>query len=362
MVVESWRADVVDPQIMPKTHAFASRSVWFRDHYSAGNGTRMGIFAIFYGLHGPYWFAMLDAQRSPVLMDLLQADGYQMELYTSQSFTYPEFDRTIFANVPRERMHVFGEGARSTERDRVNVNNMLDFIDRRDPNRPFMTFMFFETTHAKYDFLPANVIRRPYLEDFNYATMGPKDAPQIKNRYINSSNCLDGHIGRVLEHLERRKLLDSTIVVLTGDHGEEFMEKGRWGHASECFHEEEIRTPLILHAPHLAPRQVTGMTSHADIPPTVMKLLGVTNSPEDYCLGRDLLGGQTRDYVVLSGWSQMAYVDRDCKIVMPTRGEGLHEVTTLDDGPVSDQVADEILRRKLDRRVRLLKDLRRFSR
>jgi membrane-anchored protein YejM (alkaline phosphatase superfamily) len=99
LVAESWRADMLDPEIMPQTWALAQKSNWFRQHYSGGNGTRMAMFALFYGLYGSYWFSFLEQNRGPVLIDTLIDAGYQMSLYTSAKFTYPEFDRTIFARI-----------------------------------------------------------------------------------------------------------------------------------------------------------------------------------------------------------------------------------------------------------------------
>jgi hypothetical protein len=47
-----------------------------------------------------------------------------------------------------------------------------------------MTYMFFESTHAAYDFPPDSVIAKPYLEDLNYLTTDFKvDIQLIKNRY-----------------------------------------------------------------------------------------------------------------------------------------------------------------------------------
>jgi membrane-anchored protein YejM (alkaline phosphatase superfamily) len=52
-----------------------------------GNGTRMALFSMFYGLYGPYWFDFLNTRRSPVLMDVLQQQKYQMSMYTSARFS-----------------------------------------------------------------------------------------------------------------------------------------------------------------------------------------------------------------------------------------------------------------------------------
>ena len=170
LVAESLRADMLDPNIMPQTYAFSQKAVTFENHYSGGNGTRMGLFAMFYGLYGSYWFNFLNELRGPILIDLLINDNYQMQMFTSAKFSYPEFDKTVFARIPQECLHDDAGGA-SWQRDRTNVGSLLSFIERRDPNRPFMTFMFFESPHARYDFPPEDIIRTPYLESFNYATV-----------------------------------------------------------------------------------------------------------------------------------------------------------------------------------------------
>ena len=107
-MAESLRADMLDPEIRPSTWNFAHQAHRFNQHYSGGNGTRMGLFSAFYGIYGPYWFPFLEARRSPVIMDVLQQQGYQLDLHTSAKFSYPEFDKTIFAGVPDRFMHEVG--------------------------------------------------------------------------------------------------------------------------------------------------------------------------------------------------------------------------------------------------------------
>ena len=58
------------------------------------------------------------------------------------------------------------------------------------------------------------------------------DIVPIKNRYINSVHHLDAQFGRIYDYLKQHQLLENTIVIMNGDHGEEFMEKGFWGHNS----------------------------------------------------------------------------------------------------------------------------------
>ncbi|MEZ6191541.1 MAG: sulfatase-like hydrolase/transferase [Phycisphaerales bacterium] len=337
LVAESLRADMLDPQIMPATWEFSRQARRYTHHYSGGNGTRMGVFTMFYGLYGNYWFPFLNERRSALIMDVLRDQGYQLDLYTSSGFNYPEFDKTMFSGVPSERMHQYRDG-QGWERDRINVTDILSFIGNRDKTRPFMTFMFFESPHARYYFPPESVIQTPYLEELNYATMDlENDIGLIKNRYINSCHHLDSQIGRVIDYLRENDLLDSTIVLITGDHGEEFMEKGRWGHNSE-FTEEQTHTPFVLWVPGSAPAVVDDLSSHLDIPATLMPLLGVTNPPEDYSLGINLLSNQRRNYAVIADWARIAYVGPGYKASFPvSASQMLHNrVTDSDDQSIED--------------------------
>ena len=82
--------------------------------------------------------------------------------------------------------------------------------------------MFFESPHARYYFPPESVIRTPYPEDINYFSLSREQLASqiglIKNRYINSVHHLDSQFGRIFDYLKKNELLDSTIVLMLGDH------------------------------------------------------------------------------------------------------------------------------------------------
>lgn len=359
LVAESWRADMLDPAIMPATAAFARKSTLFLNHYSGGNGTRMALFSMFYGLYGSYWFPFLEESRGPIFIDLLKEDGYQMEMFTSAKFTYPEFDRTLFVKVAAEHLHEARQQP-GWKGDRENVTKILEFIEKRDPARPFMTFMFFESPHARYYFPPENAIRTPYSEDLNYANLSAEQMPLVKNRYINSCNHLDSQIARILKYLEEHKLLDSTIVMITGDHGEEFMEKGRWGHNSN-FSEEQVRVPMVVWMPGKPAGEITHMTSHLDVPATFLPIMGVTNPAEDYSFGYDLFGKERRPFTIISDWDAIGYADDRFKVSFPMKVTGFaqQKVTTKNDVEIKEKTT--FYEDNKARLLQIFSDLRKFS-
>jgi uncharacterized protein len=343
LVSESLRADALDAEVMPATTEFARGARRFLRHYSGGNGTRMGMFSMFYGLHGCSWFPFLAESRSPVVLDALIDAGYDVSATTSAKFTFPEFDKTIFARFPKDRLLEGDPALQGWQNDRAMVSRLLDDLDRRDRTRPFFRFHFFESPHARYLFPPESVIRPDFERTVNYVTMDlhdPEQGRRIRNRYLNACHHLDQQLARIFDHLRTSGLLDSTIVIVTGDHGEEFMEKGRWGHHS-AFTEEQTRTPLVLRAPGVAPGESLDLSSHEDLPATLLALLGFENRPSDYSLGIDLLGGERRDHVVVADWENLAWFGADAKLVLPVRGMGWSgdTVATPDDAPVPSESA-----------------------
>ncbi|MCR8922563.1 sulfatase-like hydrolase/transferase [Dasania sp. GY-MA-18] len=356
LVAESWRFDMLDPRIMPATSAFAADNIRYMHHYSGGNGTRMGMFTQFYGLYGSYWFDILRECKSPLLIDTLIANNYQMKAFTSAKFTYPEFDKTIFSRFSDQQLHSDSEG-HGWQRDQRNSSKLIDYIE--NTQEPFFTFMFFESAHANYYFPDENIIEPEYLKNFDYLdTNIKKHIKGIKNRYINSSNHLDGQIARIIDSLKQSGKIDNTIIIITGDHGEEFMEKGRWGHNS-TFSEEQVRVPLVLHIPGQAAAQQQFLSSHLDLPATVLHALGVDLDPSLHSFGQSLLKpGYQRDYTAVSDWHGNALVTANIKYVMSSKARQLGEnITTLNDKPIT---AEKIKPEDQKTLAQFIKDVSRF--
>lgn len=344
LVAESWRADSLTARVMPRTYAFAEQNERYLKHFSAGNGTRIGMFSQFYSLPPNLWFPVLDARIGSPLIEVLQQQAYQLKLFTSARFSYPEFDKTLFVKVPPEQRQEYDQGE-SWQRDRKNVTDLLSFIEQRDPARPFMTFMFFESPHANYNFPEESVIEPDYLKDFSYANMDlQRDIGGIHKRYINAVHHLDSQIARVTDYLSEQGLLENTLVVITGDHGEEFMEKGRWGHNS-TFVDEQLRVPLVIHLPGRQAAVHQHRTSHVDLLPSLMPLLGVRNPSSDYSIGQVLWQSDAERTLIAGDWDRLAFLGPRYKVVLPFSSGSFTpiQVSGADDQPASEQLLQELM-------------------
>lgn len=109
----------------------------------------------------------------------------------------------------------------------------------------------------------------------------------------------DHEIGRLLDRLDELGLAETTLVVLTADHGEEFMEHGWLGHTKNLF-DDLVHVPLIVRYPgRISPAVVQRPVSSLDITPTILELvLGhrIAQDPtrpfEGLSLRRTLLAGE----------------------------------------------------------------------
>jgi uncharacterized protein len=327
LVSESLRWDRLTPEIMPNTWELAQKGQLYQNHYSGGNGTREGLFGMFYGLYGSYWNSFLYAEQSPLLVDRMLDLGYQFDIRTSAKFSYPEFNKTLFFKIPLTMLHEELDNKPPWQRDQDNATAFIDFIQNRDKAKPFMSFFFFESTHARYDFPETNIIAKPYLKDVNYWGMSRKSlAPKIgelKNRYTNAAHWIDIQLGRIYEQLESEGLLDQTIIIVTGDHGEEFMEKGFWGHNSS-FVEEQTHVPMVMWVPNRDHQEITQATSHLDISTTLLQVLGAASEDSaDYSLGENLLVDNfNRKFIVISDWHSIGVMTNDMKYRIPYASKG----------------------------------------
>jgi arylsulfatase A-like enzyme len=121
-------------------------------------------------------------------------------------------------------------------------------------------------------------------------TVPPGYVDHLLALYDAEIRSVDDEIGRVLDHLRFRGLERNTLVAVTSDHGEEFLEHGAWAH-EKTLYEELVRIPLIVHGPGVSARRETAQVSLLDVLPT---LLGWAGLPvPTHAQGRSLLGAVT---------------------------------------------------------------------
>jgi len=318
IVLECWRVDMVTPDIMPFVAEFAKKHVFFRDHYSGGNATRWGIFSMFYGLYGSLWDQFLAAHQSPVLIDALIKKNYQFSILSATKLSFPEFRKTVFVNVT-DSITDDWPALHYSDRDRLLVEHFDSFLKSRDRTRPFLGFLFFNSSHPYFEY-PSRFEKFLPVVDTNAVDLTRAFTPEqyagFKNRYKNALYYLDSLIQETIAHLRETGVFDNTIIIITGDHGSEYNENGYFFYNS-AFDDYQLKPPLIMSVPGKKPLEITTMTGHVDLPPTLLNMLGSITPHSAYAHGTDLFAPARREALLCSDWGHSALVTDTYRIIMP---------------------------------------------
>jgi membrane-anchored protein YejM (alkaline phosphatase superfamily) len=305
VVIDSWRASAFTEALTPHLWDLGQRSLVFSRHVTGGNETRTGNFGMFYGLPAPYFYLAKAQRLGPQLLVRARELGYRIHPISSVDFGYTFFAETIFADVPEALEDRF-EGP-VDQRDLAAAMRAADLLEA-EPAQPRLVVLFLDAPHTPYSFPAGRDRHRPYAESADFWAATPTEAVPLRNRYLNGVEWADHVMGRLLARLGPR--LDRLVLLVTGDHGEEFNEHGGWLHVG-ALHEEQIHVPLLLRIPGLAPGRRDDLTSHLDVAPTLLSLLGADGPPEEHAAGLPLLDRPPRTTALTCNLTQCAVVAPD---------------------------------------------------
>ncbi len=148
------------------------------------------------------------------------------------------------------------------------------------------------------------------------------DRDTLVARYDEEVLGMDYWLGQLFADLQRRGLWAETLVVVTADHGEEFLEHGKIGHENDLW-QEALHVPLIVKPPAVwraAPRRVAELVETRQIAPTLLDAGGAGEGEESlvpWLLGRR---GPRRDFVVAESRHAVAVRAADLKLLAARDG------------------------------------------
>jgi arylsulfatase len=295
VVVDTLRADHLGyggyrRATSPFLDRLAAQGVVFENAISNSSFTRESVAALLTGRlpsrSGSTGWHAVPPGNGPHLGALLHAAGYRTAflantlMLRAAGFTRG-FDEV--QHLPR-RWDVSGAGPLLSRR-------AASFV--RGARRPFLLYLHYLDPHAPYEPAPADLARvaetppgpaldlyrdvLPRLASLLREGFGPGEArfEDLKARYDAEILGTDAALATLFDDLGTLGVLERTLVVVTADHGEEFLEHGFLDHGW-TLHQESIRVPLLFWAPGiLAPARVTELVSHVDVLPSLLSLLGV---------------------------------------------------------------------------------------
>ncbi len=153
-------------------------------------------------------------------------------------------------------------------------NKFLQWFVKQD-QKPFFAWIHLYDAHEPY------APPRKFIDRFGKSP---------SNRYDGEIAFVDEAVGKIIEALEKKNVLDNTLIVIMGDHGEAFGEHLEYGHGIFCY-DETLKVPLIFYNRQALPKKglrVKNRVNLVDIYPTLLELFGM--EPQRSVQGKSLAG------------------------------------------------------------------------
>jgi hypothetical protein len=295
VTVDSLRPDRIDFDAggrHPALARLAAEGVRFDQAWSSAPWTAPSLVSIFTGLAPPtHGVEVRDDTTPPSLPTLprgLAAAGWRIGNFGF--FSGVSYYRNLGLPPPD-----FG--------GRTPPDALVDWLGKTSP--PFFAWIHLLETHMPHgsageEAPELRVCGSPALERLQTAGTLPiaegwrfeaGDRERLLPLYDADVDALDRRIDELLGTLDRLGLADSTLVVLTADHGEELLEEGWVGHASTSGEAklvpELLRVPLLVRGPGIRRGAVVReLVQGLDLAPTLLDLAGLPIPPE--CQGKSL--------------------------------------------------------------------------
>jgi arylsulfatase len=283
----------------PTLDALAQRGVLFADAASPSTYTRAAVPSIFASVHPAAHGVFSQGKQVEVLSDeyttlaeTLKARGYRTAAFMPNPSLHHSFNFVQGFDLYDDDFPIGQGPAHEVYETARKINGrFLRWLraDRNGPAKPFFAYLHYRDVHAPY------VPPPPY--DRMFATAGAgrlltegeyqsqpmdirtpvrfRDLDSYISQYDGEIRYTDERIAELLATLKKDGLLDNTVLFVTADHGDAFLEHGAWTHGTDVY-EELTRVPLLLVLPgeKHAGRRVEVPVQTIDLYPTILALLG----------------------------------------------------------------------------------------
>jgi membrane-anchored protein YejM (alkaline phosphatase superfamily) len=302
--LESLRSDMMSPDYMPNLYEWGrTKGEILSNHYSTASNTTTGMFGLIHGLTGSYFQSITMEDYFPITLDILKTFGYSMATYHGKSLDYDNMYRRFF-KATRDHDY-WPRHSEITKNDEAVLEQLYEDIkNNQSVSKPRFDYVKLDATHWNYKYPAAFEKFKPVLDsDFRISSMtnlhmkGYKE--ELLNRYKNSAYYTDHIVNLFLNKIEALGYLENSIIIIVGDHGEEFWEHNRFGHIYGMS-KEQTQVVSVIHFPKAVDTQYK-TTSHQDIFPTIFDYMKVNIEPSKIFSGKNLYEyHEDKDFAVVS--------------------------------------------------------------
>jgi len=304
IVIDCLRADHVraygyDRETTPTIDRLAAEGTLWEKAYSASSWTKPSVTSLLTGLYPSEHGAFEGIKRSkgkhrvttdvlssyrPTLAEMFSRNGWRCGAFinNAQLGEFSRLDRGFDRYVPNagKADHLIGLFRSWLEEDVDKpFFGYLHFLEAHWPYKPRRRHMRMfggdRDTNCFRDYSARDFGKLRRAVSRQQETLSEQQLAQMIQMYDGAVRRLDGKVKLLLAMLKERGLDDRVSVVVTADHGEEFLEHGRIGHGQSLY-EELTHVPLVAWSPGERGGIRRGeMVSHVDLGGTLLTMAGV---------------------------------------------------------------------------------------
>jgi len=293
--------------LSPNLNKYAQKSIMYDQMYASAPATNRTLVSILGSMY-PYLSYKSITQEypdfnHPTISSVLKKLGYRTSFFSSANLDFQNSKKFLshrnFDTVEDYSMIKCDETYQLDNEnykegngiDDICLANRLALWLDKDTTKSFFSMIW--TVQGHYPYFFTGKEEDFGVSDYNF------------NRYLNCLKHDDELIGELLEILEEKGLSSSTLVVITGDHGEAFGQHNQYGHGTGIY-EENLKVPLYFINPELfhgeRKNDIAGMK---DLATTTLSVLGI-EIPEKW-QGRNLLRTKTNEIFYFAPWSDYLF-------------------------------------------------------
>ncbi len=315
LVVDAWRSDCLGAnnpvcRFTPNINAFASESVVFLNATAQGpntiNSSPAILCSVYPGEHGYTDYTRKTSSKLLSLAEVLLNQGYR-------TYGFSTNPHVSARNGLAQGFQVFVEDGSWKNTPAQEVNRRFLLWAEENTASPFFAMLWYIDPHNPYD-PPENHQKQFVNSELRHLISDSTKNPlnhrltaierEVSQQLYNASvHYFDAEFGNLISRMKEIGLYDSTLIILTSDHGEAFWEYENplgepiYGHGFSL-RSQETAIPLIIKFPgyHYTSR-IESRVSSIDIVPTTIDFLELENAHrfEPYHRGVSLMGSVQAD-------------------------------------------------------------------
>jgi arylsulfatase A-like enzyme len=281
----------------PTMDSLAGEGVFFQHVQAQAPWTLPAVATIYTGLtvrsHGCRFSEGISwglDDKIPTLSTILRDEGFSTAGFVNVVFLGPVFGMSKGFDVFDWKISGHGRAAET-------VDQVLEWMKSEHFSQPFFLVFHVYDPHSPYDppepydtyYCSEGVDDRSAWETDIWGDPLPGQRRHLIDLYDSEIRWTDSQLSRLLGELRARGIADSTLLIFTADHGEEFLEHGAVTHGTNLY-QNVIHVPMVICGPGITPDTISEVVGQYDILPTVLTYYGI-EVPE-HVEGIDLLGGE----------------------------------------------------------------------